>query len=199
MKHALDMHSDAFLETYVVYRTEAHSGFPTLSLKMDEENRKCPFVATDGCRVYEDRPMACRLYPLGRSSTIQADADPVLEEFFYLLETKGCNGVEEKQAQQVDEWTRSQGLLPYIEMNDQMLTILFHPKRDRSRPLNRKQQQKIMVACYNIDMFRELVNTIQFIEMFKIGKETLESVLRDDVALLRLGFSYLKLTLFPSY
>lgn len=199
MKHALHMHSDAFLEKYVVYRPDPHTGFPILSLKMSSKDTTCPFVGTDGCRIYEDRPMACRLYPLGRSSTIQADSDPVPKEFFYLLETPGCSGVNEKHAQQVEEWTRSQGLLPYIEMNDQMLTILFHPERDRGKPLNQRQQQKIMVACYNTDMFRDLVGTIRFVEMFKIGKETLESVLRDDVALLRMGFTYLKHTLFASY
>jgi Fe-S-cluster containining protein len=26
----------------------------------------CPFLTSEGCRVYPDRPLVCRLYPLGR-------------------------------------------------------------------------------------------------------------------------------------
>ncbi|MDZ7698611.1 MAG: YkgJ family cysteine cluster protein [Deltaproteobacteria bacterium] len=196
MKRALDMHSDAFLNKYVVYRAAPDSGFPILSVKMGKADKRCPFVDIDGCSIYEDRPMACRLYPLGRSSTIQANAASALREFFYLLDTPGCEGVEENEIQRVEEWTRSQGLLPYIELNDQMLTLFFHPRRDRARPLHQKQQQKILVACYNTDLFRELVATRQFIEMFKIEKETLKRVQVDDVALLRLGFAYLRRALF---
>ncbi len=196
IKRGLDMHSDAFLDQYVLYRKARDSGFPILSLRMRKEDNRCPFVDTNGCSIYENRPMACRLYPLGRSSTIQADATSPAKEFFYLLDTPGCRGVDEQQVQRVEDWIRSQGLLPYIELNDQMLSIFFHPKRDRDKPLHRNQQQKILVACYNTDLFRELVATERFIEMFKIEKALLERVLIDDVALLRLGFAYLRRALF---
>lgn len=196
MRQALDVHSDEFLERYVLYRTDPDTGFPVLSLKMNGENKLCPFVGGEGCRIYKHRPMACRLYPLGRSSTIGTDFRAP-REFFYLLDTPGCQGIHENKVQQVWEWAESQGLLPYMEMNDQMLGLVFHPNRDRSRPLHQKQQQKLLVACYNIDMFKELVESPRFVDTFHVDQSTLDTVTRDDTALLRLGFAYLNIALFP--
>ncbi|MGM0428127.1 MAG: YkgJ family cysteine cluster protein [Thermodesulfobacteriota bacterium] len=196
MRQALQLHSDEFLARYVLYRTDPDTGFPVLSLKMNGEDNLCPFVSVDGCGIYEHRPMACRLYPLGRSSTTGGDfLGP--KEFFYLLDTPGCQGIYENKIQQVQQWEESQGLSPYIDMNDQMLSILFHAKRNRSKPLDQKQQQKILVACYNIDTFRDLVATPRFIETFHIDPETSDKVAQDDIALLRLGFAYLNIALFP--
>ena len=195
IKNALSIHSDDFLAQYVVYRPDPSSGFPVLSLKMGDGERLCPFVDKDGCRVYNDRPTACRLFPLGRSSGIGRDGTSH-EEFFYLLDTPDCEGIEEKRAQSVEEWRDGQGLLPYIEMNDRILEIVFHPEKDPSRPLDQRQQQKVMVACYNVDMFREFVFNTRFLELYRIDKDTRNKAMEDDIGLLTLGFSYLKKTLY---
>ena len=195
IRKALKLHSDDFLERYTLYRLDPHSGFPILSIKMGEKEGLCPFVGPDGCTIYDDRPTACRLFPLGRSSGISRGGT-TREEFFYLLHTPGCRGVKEKKVQSVGEWRDEQGLVPYIEMNDKMLGLLFHPNRDGTRHLDQRQQQKVMVACYNIDLFREFVFKTGFAEQYKIGKETVKRVMESDTALLTLGFTYLDGTLF---
>ncbi len=195
IRKALGLHSDHFLETYALYRSDPHSGFPVLSVKMGDEEGECPFVGPDGCTIYHDRPTACRLFPLGRSSGI-GRGGTTREEFFYLLDTPGCEGIKEKKVQSVKDWTDDQGLLPYIDMNDKMLGLLFHPRRDRSRRLDQGQQQKVMVACYNVDLFREFVFKTGFLEQYQIGRETRNTVAENDTALLALGFTYLDQTLF---
>jgi hypothetical protein len=132
---------------------------------------------------------------LGRSSGISGGGT-AREEFFYLLDTPGCKGVKETKIQSVEGWRDNQGLLPYIEMNDKMLGLLFHPNRDGTKHLDQRQQQKVMVACYNIDLFREFVFKTGFKEQYKIDKETVKRVMESDVALLTLGFTYLDGTLF---
>ena len=191
----LGLHSDDFLERYTLYRLDPHSGFPILPIRMGDREGQCPFVGFQGCTIYNDRPTACRLFPLGRSSGISRGGT-AREEFFYLLHTPGCRGVKEKKVQSVVEWRDEQGLLPYIEMNDKMLGLLFHPNRDGTRHLDQRQQQKVMVACYNIDLFREFVFKTGFAEQYKIDKETVKRVMESDAALLTLGFSYLDGTLF---
>ncbi len=191
MKRALHLLSDDFLSQYAVYRLDPGSGFPVLSLKMKGDDNVCPFVGRDGCKIYDDRPTACRLFPLGRLSAL-GDEDGI----FYLLNIKGCEGTRESKVQSVHQWRADQGFLPYDEMNDRMLEILFHPKRDRSLPLDEGQQQKVMVAGYNVDVFREFVFHTNFFELFRIDKATREKVKKDDEALLKMGFSYLKNVLF---
>ena len=191
----LGLHSDAFLERYTLYRLDPNSGFPILSIRMGDKEGQCPFVGPDGCTIYNDRPTACRLFPLGRSSGIRRGGT-AREEFFYLLDTPGCRGVKEKKVQSIEEWRDEQGLVPYIEMNDKMLGLLFHPNRDGTRHLDQRQQQKVMVACYNIDLFREFVFKTRFLDQYETDSETRNAVAQDDVALLTLGFTYLDGTLF---
>ena len=193
IKRALHLFSDDFLSQYAVYRLDPGSGFPILSLEMKGAENACPFVGRDGCEIYDDRPTACRLFPLGRLSALGDDEGGI----FYLLDLKGCEGVKENKVQVINQWRIDQGLLPYNEMNDRMLEILFHPKRDRSIPLNEGQQQKVMVACYNVDIFREFVFHTGFLELFRIDAATRKKINKDDEALLQLGFSYLKKVLFP--
>lgn len=195
IRKALGLHSDAFLERYALYRLDPLSGFPILSLKMGDGDGRCPFVSPDGCTIYNDRPTACRLYPLGRSSCIGRGWE-AREEFFYLLDTPGCEGMKETRVQSVSAWQEEQGLRPYIDMNDRMLGLLFHPGRDRSAHLNQRQQQKVMVACYNIDLFREVALKTGLMEACSIENETRERMMEDDSAVLALGFAYLEKTLF---
>ena len=195
IRKALGLHSDAFLEKFTLYRLDPNSGFPILSVKMGDKEGVCPFVGPDGCTIYNDRPTACRLFPLGRSSGISGGGT-AREEFFYLLDTPGCQGVKEKKVQSVEGWRDDQGLLPYIDINDKMLGLLFHPNRDGTKHLDQRQQQKVMVACYNIDLFREFVFKTRFLDQYETDSETRNTVAENDTALLTLGFTYLDQTLF---
>jgi len=197
LKSSLGMHSDEFLSLYTLYRLDPESGFPILSLRMKEEPwSPCPFVNAQGCRVYADRPTACRLYPLGR--TVGKGSGAVGREAFYFrLDTPGCLGTAEPRVWRVEDWERSQGLESYMRMNDRMLGIVYHRDRDRLDPLNEQQLQKVIVAWYNLDIFRELVSTPRFLEIHSLDEETRERVDHDDLALLELGTAYLHQTLYP--
>ncbi len=199
LKNALNLHSDEFLSRFTVYRLDKDSGFPIISLRMgDAPQKACPFVAPEGCSVYNDRPTACRLFPLGRSSGISHES-MTKEEFYYLLDIPGCLGLEEKKIWSVREWRDNQGLLPYTEINDRMLELVFHEKRDRSKPLDEHQLQKVMVACYNLDVFRGFVFKTGFLDLYEIDKETCSKVKNDDNALLNLGLAYLDRALFHKH
>jgi hypothetical protein len=197
LKSGLGMHSDEFLSEYTLYRLDPKSGFPLVSLRMKEApGSPCPFVTAQGCRVYADRPTACRLYPLGRAVGQGPEATEG-EAFYFRLDTPGCLGTSETGVWRVEDWERSQGLEPYLRMNDRMLNIVYHPARDRREPLSEQQIQKVIVAWYNLDIFRELVSTPRFLEIHSLDEGTRERVVHDDLALLELGTAYLHKALFP--
>ena len=77
-----------------------------------------------------------------------------------------------------------------------MLDILFHPRRNPSTPIVESQQQKVMVACYNLNMFREFVFETPFLKRFEVDDDTAQRIESDDAALLTLGFAFLKKTLY---
>ncbi len=196
LKGALGLHSDKFLQRYTAYSIDPGSGFPVVHLSMQKEGlRNCPFVTEKGCAVYADRPTACRLYPLARFSRPE-DGAKNSDVFYTLLDTPECLGRREESALNVQSWIEDQGLVPYLEVNDRLVTIVFHPHRERKGGLDQAQLQKVMVACYNLDIFREFVFNTAFLDLFQVDPETREKVKEDNVVLLKLGIAYLKRVLF---
>lgn len=197
LRKALKLDSDRFLVDYAVYALDSRSGFPVISLKMREDTRKtCPFVGPEGCSVYDDRPTACRLFPLGRASRSGGNGES-RDQFFFLQDVPGCLGKGEPKIWTVDAWLKDQGVVPYIAINDKMLDLLFHPKRETGRPLDDRQMQKLIVACYNLDAFREFVAETKLLDASRLNGETRSRIEQDDTALLMFGFAYLTATLFP--
>jgi uncharacterized protein len=78
-------------------------------LKRKGKSGACIFLDNTGCRVHTNRPLVCRLYPLGR---IRLDNG---EEFFPELiphpESKGEYG----NGSTVREYLQEQGTIPYLE------------------------------------------------------------------------------------
>ena len=64
LKNALGMSSGDFLEKHTIIIQKKDRLIPMVVLKMNEQDKRCPFVSKDGCAVYNDRPWPCRLFPL---------------------------------------------------------------------------------------------------------------------------------------
>ncbi len=196
LKKALRIDSDRFLVDYAVYALDPRSGFPIISLKMREDEKKsCPFVSEEGCRVYSDRPTACRLFPLGRASKSGGNGGK-RDQFFFLQDIPGCLGKSEKTLWTVEKWLEDQGVLPYMAINDKMLDLLFHPKREKGKPLDDRQLQKLIVACYNLDAFRTFVAESNLLEASRVDAETRSRIEKEETSLLMFGLAYLTATLF---
>jgi Fe-S-cluster containining protein len=198
IKTRLGIDSDSFLDRFALFRIDPTSGFPVISLRMGagDPGRRCPFVHPGGCLIYEDRPLACRLFPLGRATARPAEDGSLQDEFFFLLETPNCLGLRQGHETTVEQWIESQGLASYLEMSNRMLGLLFHPARDPSHPLQEAQLKQILVACYNIDAFRAFVLGSRFLLTLDTDKNLRSRIVGDDLELLKLGFLYLETTLF---
>ena len=72
----------------------------------------CTFLGPDGCTVHADRPLVCRLYPLGR--VVRADGSETFVENQPHPETEGLYG----HAGTVGSYLESQGVEPFIAAAD---------------------------------------------------------------------------------
>ncbi len=191
-KH-LGMDSDDFLDEYAEIRFDHSRRLPAVYLKMgDDERKTCPFVTPEGCRVYQDRPSACRTYPLARASR-KHPTHGTVQESYYSVREDHCRGFEESRRWSVNEWVQDQGLAPYHEMNNLWMEIVTHP--NSRGELSEKQQQIFFMASYNMDLFRGFVLGSRFLQMFAIDPEEEKAIREDDGALLRLGFKWLRFSL----
>jgi Fe-S-cluster containining protein len=196
LKHSLGLSSGEFLSEHTVSSCDENLKYPVVLLRMnDDEDRSCPFVGEDGCRVYEARPWSCRTYPLGLASPVEG-SDALKEEFYFLLQDEGCRGFGEEKTQTVAEWLEDQGADEYSRMGQGFKELTLHEFFRRGGSLTPQKAGMFALACYDLDKFREFVFRSTFLEKFEVDSETRERIEEDDVELLKLGHSWLKLALF---
>lgn len=196
MKTRLGLSSEHFLDLYTETIIDKSSRFPMIRLRMgSDEMGTCPFLGQEGCEIYDDRPAACRLYPLGRAATMVGGEKTARERFFIVAE-RHCKGFAEEREWTVEEWMRHEGLDAYNRINDPWLDVITSSKTlGRAADALRKFQMFAMVS-YNLDRFRAFLFGSSFFDLFDVQKETRDSLLKDDVALLKFGYDWLKMSLF---
>lgn len=197
LKKRLGITSDVFLERHAGVVKGLNPHFPSVMLQMAaNEERTCPFLDANGCTVYEDRPSSCRMYPLERAVDRTSDGNRP-EEFYFLTSHPYCKGHEEDKEWTVKEWVRDQNLLYYNAMDDlwtEMDTI-FSKNPWQGEGHAGPMQRLAFMACYNIDGFREYVNTHDLLSRFRLDKARKRDIKTDDEALLKFGYDWLKLVL----
>jgi len=196
IKNRLGVSSADFLDQYVDQVTDSQSGFPMVKLRMNQDaNKSCPFVSADGCTIYEDRPGACRIYPLGRASTKPDARAKALEKYFLVVEDH-CLGFQEEKEWTVDEWMRHEGIHEYNAMNDQWMEIITSRKSLGAEKDHHQKMQMFFMASYNLDRFRDFVFKSSFFELFDVDRDTRQDLASSDAALMQFAFKWLKFSLF---
>jgi uncharacterized protein len=196
LKKHLHLDARTFLDRFTESRFDERRRLPMIYLKMlDDIRRVCPFVSREGCSVYEDRPAACRIYPIARATRLHRLHKTVIEEYFVLRESH-CRGFEQERLWEIGEWIKDQGLEAHQEWNNLWMDLITHPRLRSSTPLSAQQQQMYFLASYNLDKFREFVLGSRFLTIFEIGDDEVEAIRVNDEALLGLSFRWLKFSLF---
>ncbi len=195
-KNRLNLSSEEFLENYTTSYIDEAYGVPVVKLKMNnDESRRCPFVSPEGCAVYEDRPGACRLYPLGRAAS-KISEECSAGEYYFVVKESHCLGFNEKREWTVQEWIINQGVDEDNEINDLFMNITAGRRAKTIKALSDKQLQMFYMACYNLDEFRRFVFETTFLDKFDIAQDILNHIKTDNMKLMEFAFQWLKFSLF---
>ena len=190
LKNDLKLHSGAFLEKYVIVAWEEGMLFPECYLTMVDDGRaSCVFVTDKGCSVYENRPAACRAYPVGRGASRQPDG--TVQEQFVLVKEPHCQGFAEDQQQTAPGYFQGQGLEEYNKYNDLIMQLLQHPKVQAGFQPSRVQMEQYIMALYNLDMFRQEMSDGRIKMERPLLAMELQALAGDDEALLALAVNWL--------
>ncbi len=187
LKKALGMTSQEFLDTHTLILDRENQLIPIVVLKMNEEDKKCPFVSDAGCSVYEDRPWPCRMFPL------DMDAEGM---FQVIADSSRCKGLEENKNQRVSDWLVNQGIVPYDRMNTHFSEITNPLRAVQSEIENPDVGKMVFMALYNLDRFRAFVFESSFLNRFEVNEVTVEKIKRNDEELLKFGFDWIKFGVF---
>ncbi|HOP07615.1 MAG TPA: YkgJ family cysteine cluster protein [candidate division Zixibacteria bacterium] len=197
LKNRLGITSEEFLSKYTIIPFDKNIAFPVVLLKMQENEKKsCHFVTEKGCGVYEDRPWACRMYPVGLASPAGDLQGPLQKEFYFLLQEKICKGFGESKKQTLKGWLDGQGIHDYNEIGEMWKDLTLHPYLQHGNTFPPQKIEMFFTAAYNLDKFREFVFESTFLKKFVVEEDVLKKIKEDDVELLKFGFRWLRFALF---
>ena len=201
LRKRLDMPSHEFITQYTEPNYLEKTDMPGVQIKLTEEKKACPFVTPEGCTVYEDRPTACRYYPVGMADFHEGGSEenetPKEDKFFFLVKEDHCKGFEEPKTWTIREWRADQGVDVRDEMNKEWLRLIMRRKSyGFQASLSDAAKRMFFMASTDLDHFRKFVFESSFLDTYEVDQETIDKIKNDDVELMFFSFKYLANTLF---
>jgi Fe-S-cluster containining protein len=191
IKKRLNISSYEFHKIYTFPLFPEEIGHPVILLKMMPDGTKnCPFVSDEGCLIYDDRPWSCRSFPL----------EPVAGSYspeFSLVRREFCLGFGKgKEKTPVRKWLDTQNLSFYEEINEEWKKVTHHKNFAEKNLLQGNARDIFFLGSYNIDGFREMVFSDNFLNYFVVENKALKKIKSSDTDLLKFAFKWLRHVLF---
>lgn len=197
LKNRLGLTSSEFLRTYTVPYEMEKDGLAGVKFSPVEGGTACRFMTEEGCSVYEDRPTACRYYPVALLSMRKQD-EYVDTQSYALVKEDHCLGHNDPRELTIDEYRAEQGVAEYDELARGWRQLILKKKSSGpaiGKPSKRSLQLWFM-ACYDVDRFRTFVDSDSFRQVFVLGDEDKARLLADDTELMLFAFRFLRQVMF---
>ncbi len=198
LSRRLNIRPKDFLAQWTVPALWERAGLPVAKLKMGGENGDgpCPFITEKGCSVYDDRPVTCRYYPLGLATR------EMKEDFYFSVQESYCRGHDEICEQSVGTFRSIQGIEDYDKVNRGWMDVMMKAASWKTlggpygKEMTSQTKKMFFMVSTDVDALRHFVFHTRFLETYEVSDETINTILYDDEALLKLGFNWLKNVLF---
>lgn len=192
----LGLDSEQFLRGFVNMDTMPETGLPLPKLRMIQSpDSPCPFLSPAGCTLYEDRPTACRYYPL--ASALQPIGNK-LEESFFLNPKSYCQGFGKGCAYTAQTFLKNQECGKYQHFNRRYMELAANLQA-KGRYLDQRMAAMCFLCLYQLDKFRDLIKKMNIFSRFKLSEEEMNLILKSsekgDEACLKFAFDWLNLAL----
>ena len=197
LKRRFETSSGEFLQRYTVPYEMEQNSIAGVKLRPVENGTACQFMTPEGCSVYEDRPTACRYYPVALLSLRRQD-ETTDRASYALVEEPHCLGHREPHQISVSDYRKEQGLEEYDELARGWRQLILKKKSSGpsiGKPTKRSLELFFM-ACYDLDRFSQFVASEGFSNIYDLPPESLRNILLDDVELLQFAFRLLRQVLF---
>ncbi len=197
LKKATGKDSSTVLKEHTVPFTMDADGVPGLKLRTTDEGT-CLFMhEVEGCTIYEDRPSACRYYPLGNLSMKKADQGHE-NQHFVLVKEDHCKGHEEDKTYNIQSFREDQKVIDFDQHNIEYFQLILK-KKSMGPGVGKPPEmslQLFFMACFDQDRFRRFVLSPAFKNNYQLDEETYDKIANDDIDCMYFGFRLLRQVLF---
>ena len=197
LKRRFELSSGAFLQQYTLPYQMEQDSIAGVKLRPVAHGTACQFMTPEGCSVYQDRPTACRYYPIALLSLRRQDENTDRASYA-LVEEPHCLGHKEPRQISVGDYRKEQGLEEYDELARGWRQLILKKKSSGpsiGKPSKRSLELFFMV-CYDLDRFSQFVASEGFSTIYDVPEQEMKDILCDDVALMQFGFRLLRQVLF---
>lgn len=199
LKNNLRITSDLFLERYVDIVLRSGNYFPSVLLKMsDNTERTCPYLTTKGCSVYPDRPDSCRTFPVEQGLLTSHENQKTKKLIYFFRPPDFCLGRHEDQRLTPKEWAVDQNAVEYNQMTAEWALVkeLFRNNPWGNEGPDGKKGKMAFMSVFNMDAFRNFIFHSSFMRRYKIKAKLAKQIEKDDVHLMKFGFTWVRFFLF---
>ncbi|MBN1907373.1 MAG: YkgJ family cysteine cluster protein [Deltaproteobacteria bacterium] len=158
------------LNPYEIARMASNLGISTTEFIADytargtilknREDGTCIFLETNGCSIHPDRPLVCRLYPLGRHIRY-----PWIETFSQFESEPECKG-RFNQGGTIETYLETQGAFAFMRAADLYLELLcFLLETLKDKPLSSGEADRVLETVQNITEGKAGENELKWIDM----------------------------------
>ncbi len=197
LKHRLEMGSGEFLQKYTAPYEMEQNSIAGVKLRPVANGTACQFMKPEGCSVYEDRPTACRYYPIALLSMRKQD-EYTDRDSYALVKEEHCLGHNEPRTISIDGYRQEQGLADYDELARGWRQLIL--KKKSSGPSigkpSKRSLELFFMACYDLDRFSSFVASEGFNDLYDVAADEMQKILEDDTELMLFGFRFLKQVLY---
>ena len=183
-----------FLKRHTLRKEESRSRLP-LALVKHTRNGGCPFLGPGGCQVYEDRPAACRLFPLAQGSELTPRG---VVDHYFLRRLEYCQGFNGEREWTIAAWQADQGFNEFDRPRRPWLFLLLKQAQAGRNPPDHRLLSQFYMMAYDPDAFLTFVLESAFLKAHNLTLEEALPLASDELALLRFNAAYLEYLLFPN-
>ena len=197
LKRRFELSSGAFLQQYTLPYQMEQDSIAGVKLRPVAHGTACQFMTPEGCSVYQDRPTACRYYPIALLSLRRQDENTDRASYA-LVEEPHCLGHKEPRQISVGDYRKEQGLEDYDELARGWRQLILKKKSSGpsiGKPSKRSLELFFMV-CYDLDRVSQFGASEGFSTIYDVPEQEMKDILCDDVALMQFGFRLLRQVLF---
>ncbi|SCY53291.1 YkgJ family cysteine cluster protein [Desulfoluna spongiiphila] len=197
LKQGLGLSAGDFIDRYTDAVLRDGKALPELLLRMnDNEEATCIFLSEAGCTAYAHRPDTCRTFPCEHG--IYYNADGAKERVLFLRPPSFCEGIHDPRELTPEAWQKDQNAENHNAMNELWgeVEALFSGNPWGAEGPQGQRAKMAFMAAYNVDDFREFIFGSSFLKRCKIKNDLKMKLRRDDVAVMKFGFEWIRVFLF---